>query len=234
MRSSLLPLFAILASCSTVSSVRFAPPSLGEGAVITVAAPIVGHTWTMHFVLGRLWARSPARRPDRGSYDRQGRWWNTGTRFTQALRLPMEVRLTPFEPLSPDESAKLPVFIDGVVPLMRVDLIRSLESAGVTNLDLYPAALIDPDSGERHSNYWAFNLIGLMSAVNRAASTPAAHEPAPAFENVRFDSSLPEGLLCFRLAEKPSAILVHQSVRDRLLSDGFDELEFFDPQNFRF
>jgi hypothetical protein len=187
------------------------------------------------FILGRLWARAPARRPDRGSYDRQKLWWDSGCRFDADVRVPVEVSLQPFNANSPEESPALPAFIDGVVPLMRLDLIEALRAAGVSNLDLYDAVLIDPDTGARHTDYRAFNLIGAVAAADLAASQLQGADGA-ALINVSFDrlvlnAGLSAGLLMFRLAENNAAIVVHGSVKQALLAAGFDELEFFKPEN---
>ncbi|MCC6271300.1 MAG: hypothetical protein IT190_08490, partial [Microbacteriaceae bacterium] len=42
------------------------------------------------------------------------------------------------------------------------------------------------------------------------------------------DPDKTQDLLFFRLAENNGAIMVHQSVRDHLLTAGFDELEFYE------
>jgi len=189
----------------------------------------------MHFILGRLWARAPARRPNRGSYDRQKLWWNRGRRFEDEVRVPVEVSLQPFDANSPEQSPALPAFIDGVVPLMRLDLVDALRAAGVSNLDLYDAVLVDPDTGARHDNYRAFNLIGAVAAADLGASEYQAPDGIAlidvAFDRLVLDAGKCAGLLMFRLAENNSAIVVHESVKKALLAAGFDELEFFKPEN---
>jgi hypothetical protein len=188
-----------------------------------------------YYVLSRSWSRSPARTIDRSTCDRQGRWWDDGCRFDTAVKVPIEMKLTPYVPDSPDQSRALPAFIDGVVPLMSTALVAALQAMGVANLELYSAVLIDPDDGSRHEGYWAFNLIGLVAAAEMAASIYTVRDGIPlidvAFDKLVIDPNKCAGLRMFRLAENNSAIIVHESVRDRLLEDGFGELTFYKPEN---
>lgn len=190
----------------------------------------------MYYILGRLWARSRGRRPDHSSFDRQGVWWNDGHIFTAPIRTPIEARLEPFNPLSPEQSPALPAaFINVKVPLFRDDLIEALREAGVDNIDCYDARLIDPDNGRAHTNYKAVNILGMVAAADMKKSVATVHDGIPlvdvSFDKLVIDHQKTYGFLLFRLAENNSAIVIHERVKRYLLAKGFDELEFFKPEN---
>ncbi len=189
----------------------------------------------MYFVLGRLWARFPARLPDVTTYDRQGVWWNDGARFNTPIRTPIIVSLEPFDSRSSDQSQDMPAYIDGKIPLFRDDLIAALASAGVDNLDIYDALVLDPDNKKTYKNFKAVNIIGLVSAADMIKSESTVHDGIPvidvSFDSLVIDENKSKGLLMFRLAENNSGIIVHENIKDYLLNAGFNELEFFNPEN---
>jgi hypothetical protein len=63
-----------------------------------------------------------------------------------------------------------PLFDDLDAPLVREDLVAVLAAAGVDNLELYPATLVDPSTGARHEHYRAFNVVGVVAAADMARS----------------------------------------------------------------
>lgn len=186
---------------------------------------------TNYFILDRSWARNPARLPDR--YPEQpGVFWFAGARFDQRIAEPVEVTLKPYRP--DDQSREIAEYIKGTIPLFRDDLIRGLQEAGVDNLDLYQAVLIDPDDGKRYTTHKAVNIIGVITAADLGRSD-AIINPGGAVIDVSFnslvvDEAKTKGVLMFRLAESPTTILVHRSVKDHLRQRGFTALRFVNPQ----
>jgi hypothetical protein len=189
----------------------------------------------MYYLLDRSWAEHPARLPDRGSYDRQGAWWNNGQRFTKPIKTPIEMRLRPYRKGSPDERPLMPAMFKDVVPLYRDDLVAALQSFGVDNLELYPARILDPDNGQYYENYKAVNIIGMVAAADMQKSVWSAPDGIPlvdvAFDKLVIDPNKARDLLFFRLAENNDAVMVHERLRDHLIKSGFTELEFHNPEH---
>lgn len=126
--------------------------------------------------------------------------WTVGVRFAVPPPEPVEVHIR-----DGYEDAEPRPFL-GVPPIVRDDLLAVLRGAGVDNLDVYDAVLRSRDGAVRIAGYKAFNLIGLVDAVDRG-----------------------QGRRMFRLAEDTSAILVHRSVRDAIEAAGIGPLRFVAP-----
>lgn len=105
--------------------------------------------------------------------------------------------------LEPGQGDLLPMYTEGE-PIMRQDMIDALRASGVDNLDLYRAIVRDPDTRQEWTNYWAFNVLGLVAA--------AVEKPA-----LGIDEAKTMGLFLFRLVEAPSLIVVDERVMDAVL-----------------
>ena len=109
------------------------------------------------------------------------------------------------------------LYAEESVPVMRDDLVETLVAAGVDNLELFPAVITDPMTGEEHTNYKAFNVVGLVAAADLGASkmmgTTSSTLIDADFASLVLDESKAHGLLLFRLAENVSAIVVDERVR---------------------
>lgn len=119
--------------------------------------------------------------------------------------------------------------------LMTESLVAALQSAGVDNIDSYPAVVRETATGVVHKNYMAVNVIGNVSAIDestsKTSSIPDLDLPIKIYDEIALDEAKCRGHLLFRLAEKPSALVVHASVKKALLAKGFDRLEFIEPKN---
>jgi hypothetical protein len=103
-------------------------------------------------------------------------------------------------------------------PVMRTDLLEVLKRAGVDNLETFPARLIDEVNNKVHTNYVAFNVIGLVAAADLEKSKLMPHATGVTmlgtdFDSLAIDKSKAHGLLMFRLAESCSAIVVHECIK---------------------
>lgn len=190
-----------------------------------------GKPRTNYFLFDRSWAMNPARLPDR--YPEQpGIFWTSGARFAQPISEPIGVTLKPFSPY--DQSEEIAEYIKGPIPLFRDDLIEALQEAGVDNLDLYQAELIDPDNGRHYRTHKAVNVIGVIAAADLERSTAIVNPGGPiidvSFDSLVLDENKTRGALMFRLAEATGEILVHRSVRDHLRQKGFTNLWFINPK----
>ncbi len=121
------------------------------------------------------------------------------------------------------------------ITVMSKRLLAALQDAGVDNLDTYAVELHDPVSGEVHTDFVAFNLIGTVSAADRAKTqfAPSAQERMVSadIDSLAVDASKTRGALMFRLAESINAILIHDSVCDAIEDAGIDTLTFYEPED---
>lgn len=154
--------------------------------------------------------------------------WMRGYRLDDgAIPEPLE-----FE-LDPDTPGVMREFYAYRMPLMREDLVKAMQEAGVDNLQVYDAIIRDPETGETHTNYKAVNIVGLVSALDRAK---ADVEPDPPFGDIAMllnsaplDEKKAGDARLFRLEEKRSMIVIHESIKKFLEARGFTTLTFTDP-----
>lgn len=164
--------------------------------------------------------------------------WRQGARIrrTAFTPNPIKFRLKPLNPLASDHGPHMPSYLRASAPLFRIDLIAALHTCGVDNLETFPASITDPDSGLEHLDYKATNIVGLIGAVDMAKSNVTIHRNGPAIIDVdldgfAIDESKTYGQLFFRLAESTNGIIVHESVCEFLLKQGFDDLAFYETES---
>lgn len=159
--------------------------------------------------------------------------WMTGDEIPESeISTPLEYAIE-----AEDEGMMLP-FFDGLsAPLMSRELISSLETCGVDNLQVFDAKVKISDSGETLDSYAAVNIVGLIEAADLAASdydaSPLTNRTqySTSFDSLTVDEEKVNGALCFRMAESVSTILVHQSVKD-VLEPLFPRLSFIKPEDY--
>lgn len=152
--------------------------------------------------------------------------WLLGSRFSQPLPNPIKITL------DADRGIMLPMFSAGIL-LFRDDLIEALHESGVDNLDIYPAELFNPLTGETFTNYKAINIIGVVSAADLSKSKYEAHGRPMVdvdFDSLEIDPERANGLLMFRLAEAVSGIVVHESVKAHTEQKGIAHLDWIEPR----
>ncbi len=119
--------------------------------------------------------------------------------------------------------------------VMSERLANALTNAGVDNIDYYPAILTNKESGQTYS-YLAYNIIGLVSAVDFDASHTRVYDNKPVINVSIYDLVLDEQKiqdhLLFRLAESSNTIIVHESVKQSIESAGIDTLKFIKPEDY--
>lgn len=120
------------------------------------------------------------------------------------------------------------------ITVMSKRVYEALRGAGVDNLDTYAVELHDPENGQVHEDFVAFNVVGKIAAAD-AAKTQFAPEVAErmvaaGIDSLALDEKKTRGALMFRLAEAVNAILVHDSVRQAVLAAGIDTLTFLEPE----
>jgi len=102
----------------------------------------------------------------------------------------------------------IPAMIDDAAyPLMHNDLLEALQSVGVDNLQLFSAIIKDPTTGTDHSNYKAFNILGVVSKADMLKTAPYH---------------------LFRSAESVSTIVVDEVAKNEIERRGIPGMNFYD------
>lgn len=186
----------------------------------------------MYYVLERFGAMHPCRWMGSWPYI-EGVDWKEGARHRVPIPKPLELKLKALNKQASDHGPELPEYFKGKIPVFRDDLVAAMREAGVDNLDFYDVVIRDPDDGKSHTNYRAVNIIGVVAAADMGKSKATVHTGGPVidveFDDLVLDEAKPRGALIFRLAEATATILVHEKLRDHLLSKGFGKLEFLEP-----
>src|SRR5690606_1790653 len=109
--------------------------------------------------------------------------------------------------------------------------IKVIESAGVDNLQLFDAVLIDPQRGRTHRDYKAVNIIGMVAMADLAQSTTMGTSDSELidvdFDRLVFKEKSSGEHLIFRLAESVNAIVVHDRVKQKIEAAGLPGMTFY-------
>lgn len=157
--------------------------------------------------------------------------WGSGTPAKGQPTGPIELRAVPHDGYSgsPDD------FHDSNVPLMSKRLKEAIESAGVDNINFYPVTVRNTETGETYE-YFAFNLIGLMSVIDYGKSDVSSHDGDfigdSQIRTLAIDESKTRLALMFRLKEKFSVILIHRVVKEAIEHSGINTVNFVAPKDF--
>lgn len=152
--------------------------------------------------------------------------WNRGARIAGRVPVPVRIHLDPGSP-----GLLMPMYHKGIL-LMSTELIEALRSAGVSNLELFDAVLVDEAQQREYNSYRLVNIVGVIAAADLAASVYRAHGTPlfdVEFDSLAIDESRTRGALMFRLAENLSGIVVHESVKAAVLKAGIEHLDFTPP-----
>lgn len=182
------------------------------------------------------WIRHPDGDPDNVP-DVEWYYWRKGAFLpeTEIIPDPIKFTLKPQSPWASDHGPHMPSYLRAAAPLFSDALIDALTACGVDNLHCYPITITDPDNGQVHTNYKAVNIIGLLSAADMQQSNATVNPNGPPLIDVDFDGLVIDetkahGQLFFRLAESTNAIIVHEAVKQCLLSKGFTDLAFYETE----
>jgi hypothetical protein len=157
--------------------------------------------------------------------------WMGGIQWTTPVPEPLV-----FE-IAEDEKGAMRPMLSTHFLLMSDPLVAALRQSGVDNIDVYTAVIRETDTGRTFDDYKAVNILGLVSAVDMAASEVVdlcgGEDDLNLFffDRIALDEAKCRGALLFRLAEKTSAIVVDGTVKETLERLGFDRLEFFEPKD---
>lgn len=131
------------------------------------------------------------------------------------------------------EGQPKPVYYEKAIPVMRDDVVAALQGAGVDNIQYFDAVLVNPTTGQRHTNYKAYNIVGLVACADMGSSE--VMDPSSArmgdidFGGLVIDEAKAAGHLLFRLAENVNAVVVHEHVKRAIEASGIPGFVFYGP-----
>lgn len=105
-----------------------------------------------------------------------------------------------------DGSRQQPRFntYDSSKELMHTSLVEALQSAGVDNLQIFPAIVTEAGAEEENKDFVVVNVVGLASSASADSET---HQ-----------------LLMFRLAESKLNLIIHERIAENLIHRNFPYL----------
>jgi hypothetical protein len=135
--------------------------------------------------------------------------WIAGTRHVKQFALPIEVEL------NPDYGSELLDAYHESIPIWSDRLIAVLHEARVDNFDTYEVVIRDPRSGLVASHYKAVNVLTRIAASDSARSEwdGRSEMGAREFKRLVLDANKADGARMFRLAERPTMLIVDEETR---------------------
>ncbi len=146
--------------------------------------------------------------------------------FLMGKLLPENLPPLQFEVDYPDLST-MPHFIDGGIPVVSPTFCDALRSVGVDNFQLFPAKVVNPETGGSRDDYFAFNILGLLQAADMDASdstvvmegdSDGVGIPLVMFHSLRIDGEKAGNAALFRLAGSPQTVIINEIVLGGLKS----------------
>jgi len=157
--------------------------------------------------------------------------WSIGQKFSVAVPKPLIIPIT-----AEDECDGDPLELyDYNIPLMTSRLKEAFTAAGVDNIDFYDAILRDSENNKEF-HYFAFNVIGLVSAVDLRKSSLSSfdgdYKIDSSIRGMTIDKTRTQNLLCFRLLENVKTLVVHEKIKNSIENMGVDTIVFYEPNDY--
>jgi Immunity protein family (Imm11) len=105
--------------------------------------------------------------------------------------------------------------------IMEKRLVATLQAAGVDNLQVFPAVVVNHQAGTVIENYLAVNVVGMVSCADMSKSTAKPLADVHFFLKLEIDPGKARDALMFRLAESPMEIIVHEKTAKAIEDGGF-------------
>lgn len=169
-------------------------------------------------------------------------WGRCKAKFTTGVRIPagtvpdpLEIDLDPVEPYVTEMGPAVPdVFTVSGLVLSEL-LYRTIVDFGVDNLDAYSAVMVDTETKERFTGYYAVNVVGLIAAADMKQSVYTVQPGGPvidvAFDQLVIDAAKARGALMFRLAESTKNVWLHTALVKHIQAAEFPGLQFSNPSD---
>lgn len=114
-------------------------------------------------------------------------------------------------------------FLKASIPLFSKKFLEVLQGAGVDNLQVVPAIIKSDVDGSVWENYYAINVLGMISCADLSKSTYSEIMPGYyKFKELAIDASKAKEALLFRLHEHTPTILMHLNVGKYIASQDPD------------
>ncbi len=115
-------------------------------------------------------------------------------------------------------------FRDGTIPLMSEKCLSLFRDAGVDNLQTFPAIVRSDVDGTIWKNYYAINVLGLISCADLDKSEFTEIMPGSyRFRESAIDANKAKEALLFRLQEDSGSILMHKSIGKYIVENDPEE-----------
>jgi len=173
--------------------------------------------------------------PEPEPYRTQSIGWNEnsddyefiiGECVTSTFEKPFEFELWEYD----EGSNGVAEFYYEAFPLMSDALINALKSAGVDNLQTFPAVLRNFESNLVRTDYKVVNVVGKLRAADMSKSKyidmGGTGLMAVGFKDLVIDESKVNNAKMFRLAESITDVIIHESVKNELEKGEFKYLRY--------
>jgi hypothetical protein len=152
--------------------------------------------------------------------------WALGKLITQTPPNPIIVSITKIGDSDDPDLIPAP-FIDAYMCLATPEIVSALQSAGVDNIQIFPAILKDTETNKEYK-YYAVNIIGILKAADLDASEwvnfDGEAKMDTIFESLVIDKTKTRESYIFRLYEDTGTIIIHEKVK--LALEKFEYLSF--------
>ena len=116
-----------------------------------------------------------------------------------------------------------------VIPafLVHKKVYEALLTAGIDNVDPYPAVIRSEDTGQQWDDYLFLNVVGLIACADLPNSDYAELGPGiNVIDRVAIRADQVPSADIFRLVEDHLTIVVSDRVHDQLIAAGFNDIHF--------
>ena len=100
--------------------------------------------------------------------------------------------------------------------IMQQAMVDALHSAGVDNLQVFPAEVKLEGSGDDVPGFVVVNIVGAVACADMSKSNAQPLADVSYFHDLVIDSKKTRDLLMFRVAESSMLVLVHEKVAKQL------------------
>lgn len=123
------------------------------------------------------------------------------------------------------EGRRMPTFFTVPAFVAQREFASVLSSAGVDNIDIYPARIDDPETGATFTEYVLINIIGSLSVADLSASEVSELGPGMRMiDKIVLKDRAPREVQMFRLAEDPLKIIVSDAVATAVRSASLNDV----------
>jgi hypothetical protein len=150
----------------------------------------------------------------------------------EELELPFQFTMKVRHPGGVRDEPRMYAYFPGT-ELMSRDLLDALRTAGVDNLQTFPALITEEGRPGGIENYEVVNVLGLVSCADAGRSVAVPLATASYFDKLVIDPARTRDLLLFRLAESMMDILVHERVAKQIIPRQFLGLQLIEVEERR-